>query len=80
MSFCVKVGRFEIIATSGTKNGSVPVCKSEAEEYDVFERKTAGSVQRAQQGLNFGSVSKIYGRVLAQEVCQVRDIARVPSF
>jgi hypothetical protein len=53
MSFCVKVGRFEIIATSGKKNGSVPVCKSEAEEYDVFERKTAGSVQCAQQGLNF---------------------------
>jgi hypothetical protein len=28
----------------------------------------------------FGFVSKICGRVLAQEVCQVRDIARVPSF
>jgi len=53
MSFCVKVGRFEIIATSGIKNGSVPVCKSEAKEYDVFERKTAGRMRRAQQGLNF---------------------------
>jgi hypothetical protein len=53
MSFSVKVGRFEIIATSGKKNGSVPVLKSEAEEFDVFERKKAGSAQRAQQGLTF---------------------------
>ncbi|CAN7785445.1 hypothetical protein LJR034_008605 [Caballeronia sp. LjRoot34] len=53
MSFSVKVGCFEIVATSGRKNGSLPVSKSEAEEFDVFERKRAGSVQRAQQGLNF---------------------------
>jgi hypothetical protein len=30
--------------------------------------------------LNFWFVSKIYGRVLAQEVCRVHDIARVLSF
>ena len=53
MSFCVKVGRFEIVATSGRENGSLPVGKSEAEEFDVFERKQAGNVLRAQQGLNF---------------------------
>jgi hypothetical protein len=53
MSFSVKIGRFEIVATSGRENGSLPVSKSEAEEFDVFERKRAGSVQRAQQGLNF---------------------------
>jgi hypothetical protein len=27
--------------------------KSEAEQFDVFERKKAGSPQRAQQGLTF---------------------------
>jgi hypothetical protein len=53
MGFSVKVGRFEIVATSGTKNGSVPVLKSEAEEFDVFERKKAGNAQRAQRGLTF---------------------------
>ncbi|MFT4506075.1 hypothetical protein [Caballeronia sp. 15711] len=53
MSFSVKVGRFEIIATSGRKNGSVPVSKSEAEEFDVLERRKAGRVECARRGLTF---------------------------
>ena len=39
MSFKMIVGRFEIVATSGAKNGSVPVDKSDAEAYDVLDRK-----------------------------------------
>jgi hypothetical protein len=53
MSFSVKVGRFEIVATSGAKNGSVRVLKSEAEEFDVIDRNKLGSAQRARQGLSF---------------------------
>jgi hypothetical protein len=42
MSFGMIVGRYEIVATSGVENGSVRVGKSEAEAYDVIDRKRRG--------------------------------------
>jgi hypothetical protein len=42
MSFSMIVGRYEIVATSGVENGSVRVGKSEAEAYDVIDRKRGG--------------------------------------
>jgi hypothetical protein len=42
--FKMIVGRFEIVATSGIKNGSVRVGKSEAQAYDVIDRRQVGNV------------------------------------
>jgi hypothetical protein len=42
--FKMIVGRFEIVATSGVKNGSVRVGKSEAQAYDVIDRRKTGIV------------------------------------
>jgi hypothetical protein len=49
MSFRMIVGRFEIVATNGAKNGSVPVGKSDAEAYDVVDRKqrSGGNVEQS---------------------------------
>ena len=44
MSFSMIVGRYEIVATSGVENGSVRVGKSEAEAYDVIDRKRRRSM------------------------------------
>jgi hypothetical protein len=49
--FRMVMGRFEIVATSGVKNGSVRVPKSEAEAYDVVDRDKRLGVRVAQQGV-----------------------------
>ncbi|WP_250479751.1 MULTISPECIES: hypothetical protein [unclassified Caballeronia] len=50
MSFSMIVGRYEIVATSGVENGSVRVGKSEAEAYDVIDRKR-GHARLEKQGV-----------------------------
>ncbi|MGF6637123.1 hypothetical protein [Paraburkholderia tuberum] len=42
--FKMIVGRFEIVATSGVRNGSVRVGKSDAQAYDVIDRRRIGIV------------------------------------
>jgi hypothetical protein len=49
--FRMIVGRFEIVATSGVKNGSVPVGKSEAQAYDVIDRRSTGLITTAKRGV-----------------------------
>ncbi|MFM0051598.1 hypothetical protein [Caballeronia grimmiae] len=51
MSFSMIVGRYEIVATSGVENGSVRVGKSEAEAYDVIDRKRGGRARLEKQGV-----------------------------
>ncbi|WP_250508173.1 MULTISPECIES: hypothetical protein [unclassified Caballeronia] len=51
MSFSMIVGRYEIVATSGVENGSVRVGKSEAEAYDVIDRKRGGHARLEKQGV-----------------------------
>jgi hypothetical protein len=49
--FKMIVGRFEIVATSGVKNGSVRVGKSEAQAYDVIDRRQAVNAKPEQTGM-----------------------------
>ncbi|MFM0415809.1 MULTISPECIES: hypothetical protein [Paraburkholderia] len=49
--FKMIVGRFEIVATSGLKNGSVRVGKSEAQAYDVIDRRKTGTVTPEKRGV-----------------------------
>jgi hypothetical protein len=49
--FKMIVGRFEIVATSGVKNGSVRVGKSEAQAYDVIDRRQTGCVEPEKRGV-----------------------------
>jgi hypothetical protein len=51
MSFSMIVGRYEIVATSGVGNGSVRVGKSEAQAYDVIDRKRSGHARLEKQGV-----------------------------
>ncbi|SOE97490.1 hypothetical protein SAMN05414139_10619 [Burkholderia sp. D7] len=51
MSFRMIVGRFEIVATSGARNGSVPVGKSDAEAYDVVDRDKRSGGKREQHSV-----------------------------
>ncbi|MFP3645859.1 hypothetical protein [Paraburkholderia sp. SIMBA_054] len=50
--FTMIVGRFEIIATSGVKNGSVRVGKSEAVAYDVIDRHQRGNIKPEKVGVD----------------------------
>lgn len=50
--FTMIVGRFQIVATSGVKNGSVRAGKSDALAYDVIERHR-GTSRRAKVGVDF---------------------------
>lgn len=49
--FKMIVGRFEIIATSGVRNGSVRVGKSDAQAYDVIDRRQTGKVTPEKVGV-----------------------------
>ncbi|MFM0123342.1 MULTISPECIES: hypothetical protein [Paraburkholderia] len=49
--FRMIVGRFEIVATSGVENGSAPVGKSEAQAYDVIDRRSTGLTTTAKRGV-----------------------------
>lgn len=49
--FKMIVGWFEIVATSGVKNGSVRVGKSEAQAYDVIDRRKTGVVTPEKRGV-----------------------------
>jgi hypothetical protein len=51
MSFSMIVGRFQIVATSGVKNGSQRVPKSEAKAYDVLYRVRGGAERLEKEGL-----------------------------
>jgi hypothetical protein len=51
--FTMIVGRFEIVATSGVKNGSVRVGKSEALAYDVIDRRHRGNIKPEKVGVDF---------------------------
>jgi hypothetical protein len=48
----VIVGRFEIVATSGIKNGSVRVGKSEAQAYDVIDRRQTVNAKPDKTGVD----------------------------
>ncbi|RZF23793.1 hypothetical protein EVC45_42350 [Paraburkholderia sp. UYCP14C] len=50
--FRMIVGRFEIVATSGVKNGSVRVGKSQAQAYDVIDRRQAVNTKPEKVGLD----------------------------
>ncbi|MGF6649585.1 hypothetical protein OKW34_000147 [Paraburkholderia youngii] len=50
--FKMIVGRFEIVATSGVKNGSVRVGKSQAQAYDVIDRRQAVNTNPEKVGLD----------------------------
>ena len=67
MSFSMIVGRYEIVATSGVENGSVRVGKSEAEAYDVIDRKRGGHARLEKQGVTLDTAwcvfrTKVTGR------------------
>jgi hypothetical protein len=51
--FTMIVGRFEIVATAGVKNGSVRVGKSQAQAYDVIDRRHRGNVKPEKVGVDF---------------------------
>jgi hypothetical protein len=51
--FRMIVGRFEIVGTSGVKNGSVRVGKSEALAYDVIDRHQRGNIIPTKVGVDF---------------------------
>jgi hypothetical protein len=51
--FTMIVGRFQIVATSGVKNGSVRVGKSEAVAYDVIDRRQSGNARPEKEGVPF---------------------------
>lgn len=49
--FTMIVGRFQIVATSGIRNGSVRVGKSEAQAYDVIDRRQTGNARPEKIGV-----------------------------
>lgn len=49
--FKMIVGRFEIVATSGVANGSVRVGKSQAQAYDVIDRRQTGIAKPEKSGV-----------------------------
>ncbi|EIN00058.1 hypothetical protein WQE_15944 [Paraburkholderia hospita] len=51
--FTMIVGRFQIVATSGVKNGSVRVGKSEPLAYDVIDRHQRGTIKPEKVGVDF---------------------------
>ena len=53
--FCMIVGQYMIVATSGVKNGSVWVGKSDAAAYDVIDRRKSCSARPVEVGLPFES-------------------------
>ena len=44
-SFRVLVGNFEIMGTTGAAGGNQPAMKSEAESFDVIDRRTGGNTK-----------------------------------
>lgn len=49
--FSMIVGKYLIVATSGVKNGSVRVGKSDAEAYDVIDRRSSCNSRPVEVGL-----------------------------